>query len=172
MPNKEKAPAISNNPASAPGALPDAATIPSVPDGHKAVTGAAKQPLLKVPTDQTAEIDQAMEELWGERAQLDADLGTLAPSADDGKKRFDRMKQARKVNQKVQALAAYTDEQLTLANHDVMAYLNEVVGDIEHMVTKNPQIAARYPLALRVVAQRRQAIADGMARAKAAKSDA
>lgn len=39
------------------------------------------------------------------------------------------------------------------------------------MATKNPHVVTRYPLALKVIAQRRQAIADGIARAKAAKNE-
>jgi hypothetical protein len=77
---------------------------------------------------------------------------------------------AREANRKVQALAAYTDEQEALANHAVVGYLNTAVGDIEHMAQKNPQIAARYARVLAVVVQRREAIVAGMARAKASKA--
>jgi hypothetical protein len=40
------------------------------------------------------------------------------------------------------------------------------------MAERNPQIADRYPRVLAVSAQRREAIAAGMARAKAAKAEA
>jgi hypothetical protein len=155
----------------APGDLPPEASIPAVPEPFTALTPADKQALLKIPADQAAEVDQAMIELGAKGAQLQADLGTLAPSIEEGKKRFERMLLARAANAKAQALAAYTDEQEALANHAVMGYLNEVVGDIEHVSTKKPQIVTHYPKAVLVFEQRRQAIVDGIARAKAAKSD-
>lgn len=155
----------------APGALPNPALIPRIPEGHKALSVSDRQAMLKIAANQAAEIDQAMGELWEKKEDLAADLGTLAPAAEAGQKHFERMKQARDVHAKAQALAAYIDEQAAQANHAVMSYLNNVVGDIEHMTAKNPQIATRYPLALKVVAQRRQAIADGIAQAKAAKSE-
>ncbi len=76
----------------------------------------------------------------------------------------------REINRKVQALAAYTEEQEALANHAVMGYLNATSGDVEHMARRNPQIAARYEKVLTVSIQRREAITAGMARAKASKA--
>lgn len=143
--------------------------IPSVPEGYRPIDGPAKQALLKVQGDQRAEVDQALDQLWAQRAELAKDLGTLAPDADKGRALHEHMNAAREANRKAQALAAYTDDEESQANHSVMAYLNEVAGDIEHMATKNPQISARYDKVTTVIKQRRAAIADGIARAKAAK---
>jgi hypothetical protein len=153
------------------GELPDPAAIPGVPEGDKPLDGAARQALLKVPAEQRAEVDQAMEQLWSQRVEIAKDLGTLAPDADKGKALEARMLAARAANSKAQALAAYTEEQEALANHAVVGHLNAASGDIEHMAQKNPQIAARYEKVLTVVAQRRDAIAAGMARAKASKAN-
>lgn len=152
-----------------PGDLPDPAAIPAVPEGEKPMDGATRLALLKVVTDQRAEVDQAMEQLWAKRAEIATDLGTLAPDADAGRALNDRMLAAREANRKVQALAAYTEGQEALANHAVMAHLNAASGDISHMAQKNPQIAARYDRVLAVAAQRREAIVAGIARAKASK---
>ncbi len=155
----------------APGELPSAGAVPAVPEGFKVMDGTARQALLKVPAEQRAEVDQAMEQLWSERVLIAKDLGTLAPDADKGKALEERMLAAREANRKAQALAAYTDEQEAMANHAVAGHLNAASRDIEHMAERNPQIAERYSRVLTVVAQRRDAIATGIARAKASKAD-
>lgn len=152
------------------GELPAPNSLPAVPEGDKLLEGAARQALLKVAAEQRAEIDQAMEQVWSDRVLIAKDLGTLAPDADKGAALNARMLAAREANRKVQALAAYTDEQEALANHAVVGYLNTAASDIEHMAQKNPRIAERYAQVLTVVVQRRDAIAAGMARAKASKS--
>ena len=152
------------------GELPEPGTLPAVPEGFKPLEGIARQALLKVAAEQRAEVDQAMEQLWGKRAELAQDLGTLAPDAGKGKALEARMLAARETNRKAQALATYTEEQEALANHAVVGHLNAVSGDIEHLAQRNPQIAGRYEKVLTVVAQRRDAIAAGMARAKASKA--
>ena len=150
--------------------LPAHDSLPAVPEAHKFMDGATRQGLLKIASDQRAEIDQAMEQLWTDRASIAKDLGTLAPDADEGAVLNARMLAAREANRKAQALAAYTDEQEALANHTVLGHLNTAAADIEHMAQKNPQIAARYARVLAVVVQRREAIVAGMARAKANKA--
>lgn len=150
--------------------LPAHHSIPGVPEGDKPMDGPTRQGMLKIAADQRAEIDQAMEQLWSDRALIAKDLGTLAPDADTGAALNARMLAAREANRKVQALAAYTDAQEALANHAVVGYLNTAASDIEHMAQKNPQIAARYAKVLAVVVQRREAIVAGMARAKASKA--
>jgi hypothetical protein len=152
------------------GQLPSLVVIPAVPEGTEPMDGAARQALLKIASDQRAEVDQAMEELWAKRSELAQDLGTLTPDTDWGKVLYDRMITAREANRKAQALAAYTEEQEALANHAVLGHLNTAAGDIEHMAQKTPQIAARYEKVLAVGVQRREAIVAGIARAKATKS--
>lgn len=154
------------------GEVPHTAVIPTVPEGFKLMEGTSKNALLKASMEQRAEIDQAMEQLWEKRSALATDLGTLAPDADAGKALHEKMIAAREANRKTQALAAYTEEQEALTNHAVLGYLNRASGDIEHMAERNPQIADRYPRVLAVSAQRREAIAAGIARAKAAKAEA
>jgi hypothetical protein len=83
---------------------------------------------------------------------------------------FERMVAAREANRKAQALAAYTEEQEALANHEVMDHLGDVVSSIEFFASKNPSVAERYPAALTVIRQRREAIAAGIARSKAGKA--
>jgi hypothetical protein len=151
--------------------LPDPEKIPAVPAGAAALPGGERQALLKVPADQRAEVDQAMQQVWDRRAELSADLGTLAPDAQAGKAIHDRMHQAQKANAKAQALAAFTQDQELLAGHDVMSYLNGVAEDVEHLLRKTPQLAERYDKVLTVVRQRREAIAAGIARAKGKPSD-
>lgn len=153
------------------GALPHPTEIPGVPEGDKLMDGAAKNALLKAPTEQLAEIDQAMEQLWEKRAQIAQDLGTLAPDADKGRALQERMSAAREANRKAQALAAYTEENEALANHAVLSHLNSVSGDVAHMAQRNPQIATRYEKVLAVSLQRGEAIAAGIARAKASKGE-
>ena len=51
-----------------------------------------------------------------------------------------------------------------------MGYLNSTSGDFEHMKERDPQIAERYPKVLAVSAQRGEAIAAGIARARASKA--
>src|SRR5258708_1813528 len=68
------------------GALPDPAAIPAVPEGDKPLDGVAKNALLKVASEQRAEVDQAMEQLWTKRAELKQDLGTLTPDADKARR--------------------------------------------------------------------------------------
>ncbi len=152
------------------GELPSLGIIPMVPEGSEPMDGAARQALLKIASDQRAEVDQAMEQLWSKRTELAQDLGTLTPDPDWGKVIYERMISTREANRKAQALASYTEEQEALANHAVMGYLNTAAGDIEHMAQKNPQIATRYEKVLAVGIQRREAIAAGIARAKATKS--
>jgi hypothetical protein len=152
------------------GELPAPAAIPAVPEGEKPMDGHARQSLLKVAAEQQAEVDQAMEQLWSKRVEIAQDLGTLAPDADKGAALNARMLAAREANRKIQALAAYTEEQEALANHAVVGHLNTAANDIEHMAQKNPQIGARYEKVLTVVRQRREAIVAGMARAKASKA--
>jgi hypothetical protein len=154
-----------------PGALAPPAAIPGVPAGYKPMEGAAKNALLKVPSEQRAEVDQAMVQLWDERAAIARDLGTLAPDADKGKALHERMIAAREANRKAQALAVYSDEQEALANHAVMGHLNSTSNDVDHMAQRDPQIAARYEKVLAVSIQRGEAIAAGIARAKASKAD-
>ena len=150
--------------------LPKPAQIPNVPDGVTALRGDEKQALLKVPANQRAEVDQAMQQLSAKGEELATDLGTLAPDAAEGKALIERMHAAREVNAKVQALAAFTDEQEMLAGHAVMAYVNAVADDIEHLMRKTPQLGERYDKVMTVVRQRREAVAAGMARAKAEKA--
>ena len=149
--------------------LPEPTAIPAVPEGERPLDGAARQGLLKIAAEQRAEVDQAMEQLWAKRFDIAADLGTLRPDADLGKALNERMLAAREANRKAQALAAYTEQQEALANHAVIGHINVASGDIEHMAQKNPQIAARYDRVLAVGVQRREAIAAGIARAKASK---
>jgi hypothetical protein len=151
------------------GDLPDPGSIPAVPEGEKPMDGSFRQGLLKIAAEQRAEVDQAMEQLWAKRAEIGADLGTLAPDAEQGKALHERMLAAREANRKVQALAAYTEQQEALANHAVIGHINAASSDIEHMAQKNPQIAARYERVLAVRDQRREAIVAGIARAKAGK---
>ena len=151
------------------GELPEPMAIPAVPEGERPLDGAARQGLLKIAAEQRAEVDQAMEQLWAKRSEIASDLGTLTPDADQGKALHERMLAAREANRKVQALAAYTEQQEALANHAVIGHINAASGDIEHMAQKNPQIAARYDRVLAVAMQRREAIAAGIARAKASK---
>ncbi len=153
------------------GALAHPAAIAAVPEGFKLMAGTAKNTLLKVASAQRAEVDQAMEQLWDKREPIAVDLGTLAPDAEKGKALHDRMLAARESNRKAQALAAYSEEQEALANHAVMAYLNSAAGDFEHMLERIPQIAERYPKVLAVSTQRGEAIANGIARAKANKAE-
>ena len=150
--------------------LPVPATIPAVPEGDKPMDGHARQSLLKVAAEQQAEVDQAMEQLWAKRAEVAQDLGILAPDAEKGAVLNARMLAAREANRKVQALAAYTEEQEALANHAVMGHINAAANDMEHIAQRNPQVAARYEKVLTVVTQRRDAIIAGMARAKANKA--
>ena len=147
--------------------LPPVASIPSVPEGEKALDGTEKQAFLKVYSHQGAEVDQAMAEMYEKRAELAKDLGTLAPDAEQGKALHARLTATQEVNVKAKALATYTEDQEALAGHAVMTFINVVAADIEHMATKNPQIAKRYPKVLKVVNQRREAIATGIAQAKA-----
>ena len=154
-----------------PGWLPAVQAIPAVPEGEKPLDTAGKQTLLKLAMEQRAEVDQALEELWQKRAQVAQDLGTLAPNAEHGQALYARMTESREVHRAAAALAAYTGDQELLANHGALSYLNEVAGDIEHMAQKNPQVAARYSKVLAVASQRREAIAAGIARAKAAKGE-
>jgi hypothetical protein len=151
------------------GELPEPMAIPAVPEGERPLDGAARQSLLKIAAEQRAEVDQAMEQLWAKRFEIGSDLGTLTPDAEQGKALHERMLAAREANRKVQALAAYTEQQEALANHAVIGHINAASGDIEHMAQKNPQIAARYDRVLAVGVQRREAIAAGIARAKASK---
>ena len=151
------------------GELPEPMAIPAVPEGERQLDGAARQGLLKIAAEQRAEVDQAMEQLWAKRFDIAADLGTLRPDAELGKALNERMIAAREANRKAQALAAYTEQQEALANHAVIGHINVASGDIEHMAQKNPQIAARYDRVLAVGVQRREAIAAGIARAKASK---
>ncbi len=152
------------------GELPEAAAIPAVPEGDRPLDGAVRQSLLKIAAEQRAEVDQAMEQLWDKRFELAADLGTLMPDAELGKALNERMLAAREANRKAQALAAYCEQQEALANHAVIGHINVASGDIEHMAQKNPQIASRYARVLAIGVQRREAIAAGIARAKASKS--
>ncbi len=149
--------------------LPDAATVPAVPKTYKPLDGGARQTLLKVYADQRAETDKAMNQLWTHRTEMAEDLGSLAPDPETSKDLLEQMLAARELNRKAQALAAYADEQEALANHAVMAHLNSVVADIEHMATKKPGITEHYADVLAVIEQRREAIVAGMARSKAAK---
>jgi hypothetical protein len=153
------------------GALAHPAGIPGVPQGYKPMEGLAKNALLKVASEQRAEVDQAMVELWEERAAIARDLGTLAPDADKAKALFERMIAAREANRKAQALAVYSDEQEALANHAVMGHLNATCNDFSHMAQRDPQIATRYEKVLAVSVQRGEAIAAGIARAKANKAE-
>jgi hypothetical protein len=83
-----------------------------------------------------------------------------------------RMLAAREANRKAQALAAYTDEQEAMANHAVAGHLDAASRDIEHVAVRNPQIAERYSRVLTIMAQRRDAITTGIARANASKAEA
>ncbi len=133
--------------------------------------GLAKNALLKVPSEQRAEVDLAMVELRDERESIARDLGTLAPKADVGKALHERMIAAREANRKARALAVYSEEQEALANHAVMAYLNATCKDINHMAERDAQIATRYENVLVVSIQRGASIAAGIARSKASKAD-
>ncbi len=150
-------------------AHPDA--IPGVPQEYKPMEGLAKNALLKVQSDQRAEVDQAMEQLWDKREAIASDLGTLAPKADKGKALHERMIAAREASRKAAALAVYSDEQEALANHELMTYLNATCKDVFHMSERDPQIATRYEKVLAVSIQRGESIAAGIARSKASKAD-
>jgi hypothetical protein len=151
-------------------ALPAASGIPSVPKGFTALSGPERQALLKIPAEQRAEVDQALEELWEKKAQLAKDLAHLAPDAERGNALFGWMKQAREVNAQVKLLGDYTDDQEALANDGVMRHINDAAEEIEHAARKNPALTTRYAKVLRVVEQRRQAVSDGIARSKAQKA--
>lgn len=153
------------------GAVAHPAAIPGVPEGYKPMAGAAKNALLKLQSEQRAEVDQAMVTLWDERAVVAQDLGTLAPKADKGKALHERMIAAREANRKAQALAVYSDEQEALANHEVLAYLNAACKDINHMAERDPQIATRHEKVLAASVQRGESIAAGIERSKANKGD-
>jgi hypothetical protein len=131
--------------------------------------GVARQTLLKVYADQRAETDNAMKQLWAKRAEIAADMGSLAPDPETAKGLLEQMLAARELNRKAQALATYADEQEALANHAVLTHLNSVVADIEHMATRKPGIKEHYSEVLAVAEQRREAIVAGMARSRTAK---
>jgi hypothetical protein len=151
--------------------LPAAKAIPVVPAGFVALDGPQRQALLKVPEDQRAEVNEAMEELWEKRAQVSEDLHHLAPDAERGQALYQRMNQAHDVSVQAAALAAFTSDQEARAQDAVMTHLNDAADEIEHAGRKNAQILTRYQKVLRVVQQRREAIAAGIARAKAQKGD-
>jgi molybdopterin-biosynthesis enzyme MoeA-like protein len=153
------------------GAVAHPSTIPGVPQDFKPMAGLAKNALLKVQSEQRAEVDQAMEQLWEKRVEIAGDLGKLAPNADIGKALHERMIAAREASRKAAALAVYSDEQEALANHELMTYLNRACKDVFHMAEREPQIAARYEKVLAASLQRGESIAAGIARSKANKSD-
>lgn len=150
---------------------PAAAEIPAVPAEHKLLSGAEKQALLKIQGDQYAETELAMQEIVSKRKDLAEDLGKKAPSPEVAQALLDRMVAVQAANRKAQLLAAYIDQEEALINHEVATFLNGTATNIEFFAGDSPHMADRYSRVLDVVRQRRQAISDGIARAKAAKTE-
>jgi hypothetical protein len=149
--------------------LPTPDDIYSVPDEYEPMTLADKQPLLKVYDQQRAEVGTALRDVVLLAESLKADLGPLAPDIAMAASLDQRLSLIHQVRIKSELLATWVNDQEDILGHDTMTYLNQTAADIEHMATRRPQIITRYESILAISTQRRQAIADGLSRARETK---
>lgn len=141
--------------------------IPAVDEHFKPLPAAVKQPLLRMPEDQRAEVTQGLQVLIANPRQLVEDLGPFAPDSGKAEALLARFEEDRLVRDRAVTLAAFAEEREDVTNHDVMTFLNETQKDLERLVEKKPALAARYNSILKIKAQRGAAISEGLARKKA-----
>ncbi|MEI7892953.1 MAG: hypothetical protein WCI05_07670 [Myxococcales bacterium] len=146
----------------------DAASIPAAPRGVTPFDAAGKQRLLKMTETQRSEVLGALDEVAVKGPKLKEDLGRYAPDPSEAQLHVQKLEAARSATLKAEALASYSRDVEASANHDAMTYLLAVKTELLHIVQNHDaQLATEYPRVTALVEQRRDAILEGRARAKA-----
>ena len=140
------------------------------PSGYVPIAGDEKSNFRHVPANQWAETKDALEECATKGAALKTELGQFAPAAEMAGLLRAQLVEARTANLKAQENAAYCSDKEDVAGNDAMLYLDRVQTNLENAEVHVPGIAKKYPAMMALIEQRKKAIVDGIARAKAEKA--
>ncbi len=143
--------------------------IPPVPDGYRPADLVDKKRSLRLmPAELRAEAIAALAEIDANAANVAADLGELAPDPAQAKDLLDRVQSTESTLGALNALVQYHSEIEGIALSDAIQILEETYAEYQHRVARKPQLAVRYPSLAKFFQFRSDAIAAGIARAKAA----
>ena len=149
---------------------PTAAAIPAPPAGWTPLPQNAKKGLRRMPDQQRAEVQQALEQVDEKKATVRRDLTELAPDPAQAIALREEMDRARAVRIKAETLVAFAIEEEERANHAAMVYIDDMVTEVEHVARKRPHVALEYDKLLKITEQRSQAIVAGQTHARELKA--
>ncbi|HEX2574496.1 MAG TPA: hypothetical protein VH877_33425 [Polyangia bacterium] len=148
--------------------LVDPKLLPSPPDEFRLTPADDKRSMLKIPETQRAEYLASLSEAADKGPKLQVDLGRFAPPAEQAGAILQRANIVRAGKRRAQSLLSYYEELEDINNHDAMTFLSKVRGEFEHTAERLPQLKDEYPALVTLIGQRRDAILEGRARARAA----
>ena len=148
-------------------AVVKAASIPSVPTGFVPTPSDERLRRLSHPAEALrAELLLALDEVIARKASYRSELGDLAPDPVQAEALRPRLGTLRESVEAAAALSACLHELEEIALSDAAEFLQGVTEEIVHRQAKKPTLATAYARVLHIAEQRRQLIAEGIARAK------
>jgi hypothetical protein len=148
----------------------DPETMPNTPQGFRVSDAEVKRALLKLPEQLRAEVLSTLDEAAGKGVELQQDLGRYAPTAEQAEAIRQRADVARDGQRRAQALLTYFQELEDINNHDAMTFIINLRREFLHTVERAPEMEAAYPELTALIAQRREIVAEGRARARSEKT--
>lgn len=146
--------------------LVEPGTVPTPPQGFRLSDAEIKRALLKLPEQLRAEALSTLAEAADKGAQLQLDLGRYAPTAEQAEAILQRARVARAGQNRAQALLTYYQELEDINNHDAMTFIVNLRREFLHTAERAPEMEAQYPELAALIAQRREIVAEGRARAR------
>jgi hypothetical protein len=149
-----------------------ASSMPAVPFGYRPTDIDQRRRVLRlVASDLEAEAILALEELTSNATTLKQDLGEFAPDPASAQALFARVQETGRSIAALQALLQFHREIEDIALSDAVVLLQAAYKEYQHRVDRVPQLAQRYAALDRFFRARSAAIAEGMARSKAIKTE-
>ncbi|UQA59856.1 hypothetical protein [Polyangium aurulentum] len=144
--------------------LVDVAAVPRPPLGYRATDPEVRnRRLRKVAAEHRAEALDALAEAAGR--DMPNELGKYAPDPERAAAMAERLARAGGLVTVAQALLAYAREMDQIALSDAILLLEQVHRELSHAAEHEPLLAEHYPALRTLFEARREAIAEGRARA-------
>lgn len=148
-------------------AVVPAASIPKVSPGFVPTPNEERLRRLTRPAEALrAELLAALDEVIARKASYHGELGDLAPDPEQAETLRPRLAALRESVEAADALAASLHELEEIAYSDAADFLQAVTDELTHRSRKKPELALAYSRVLHIAEQRRQLIAEGIARAR------
>ncbi len=141
-------------------------TIPKVPKGFVATDNDERMRRLTRPAESLrAEHIVALGQVIARKATYRSELGDVPPDVALAEILHPRLTTLQASREAAEALVVYLRELEEIAYSDAADYLQAVNDEVVHRVRKNSELATSYSSVLLISQARRQAIAEGRARA-------